>query len=279
MSRIGDIFLLARDTLGDLQKQRYTDDTLFRNLILAIKDIAIQTNLFKNIIDIPLIDGTATYQMPDGILNLSHVTYLGEALQLVSSGWMLANKEIAWRSRTVDLTTGGKLELAIYDEVKRKQIAVYPRPFNNFTSSYVSEPNEYGLVGNLETEEGLYDQPSPYGVIDELVDSSKSADIQTSAYGVVTAIEDEGVLTIYYSRCPPLPIDINDDFELDECFDAALKFYICGTALRNDVDAQNRQFGAEEFALYQRDVDAIIQLAHVDSVAAAWFESHYNPMG
>ena len=72
---------------------------------------------------------------------------------------------------------------------------------------------------------------------------------------------------------------LDDDFELDECFDAALKFYICGICLRNDVDQENRQMAAEEFGFYQRDIDAIIQLAHVDSVSAPSFESHYNPLG
>ncbi len=79
----------------------------------------------------------------------------------------------------------------------------------------------------------------------------------------------------------PIPSDgdVTEDFELDECFDMALKFYICGICLRNDVDQQNRQMAAEELALYQREVDAIIQLAHVDSVAVSWFESHYNAIG
>ena len=278
MSRISDIFLLCRDTLGDHSQQRYSNDTLMRNLLMAIKDIAVQTNLFKMTTKIPLIPGTAIYQMPDGILNLSHVTYENKHLPLHSSGWMEANLPCDWRNHTVDLTKG-KLIYAIYDEVKRKQIAVYPRPFGDSSGSYVSIPNEYGLVAGLESENGVYDQLTYEGIIGEFIDTETEGDIQLSPYGVVSAIEEEGILTIYYSRCPPLPDTINDDFELDECFDAALKFYICGIALRNDVDVANRQMASEEFKMYQRDVDAIIQLAHVDSVAANAFESHYNPMG
>lgn len=278
MSRISEIFLLARDTLGDHSQQRYTDDTLMRNLRMAIKDIAIQTNLFKMIITIPLINGHSTFKMPDGILNLSHVTYKKKELPLRSSGWMTANKAIDWRKDAVHIPEG-ELEYAVYDEVKRRQISTYPRAFGDFKTQYVSEPNEYGLAAGLTVPEGEYDQLTYYGVVGEFIDSSMEEDIQLSYYGVVTAIEEDDILTIYYSRCPPLPVTVDDDFELDECFDAALKFYICGIALRNDVDAANRQMASEEFALYQREVDAIIQLAHVDSVSAPSFESHYNPMG
>jgi len=278
MPRIDDIFLLVRDTLNDHDKQRWPDDTLMRNLRLAIKDIAIQTNLFKMIITIPLKNGTSIFKMPEGILNLSHVTYDREDLPLRSSGWMSANREIDWRTKAV-LLPDGELEFAVYDEVKRRELSTYPRAFGDFQQPYFSEPNEFGLVGDLTVPAGLYDQLSPYGVIAELVDSDMSDDIQTSYYGVVTAVEEGEVLTIYYSRCPPLPATMADEFELDECFDAALKFYICGTALRNDLDINNRTMASEEFALYQRDIDAIIDLAHVDSVAAAWFESHYNSMG
>jgi hypothetical protein len=249
-----------------------------RNLKLGIKDIAIQTNLFKMIITIPLINGKGVFQMPEGILNLSHVTYEQELLPLVSSGYMTANKKVDWRVDAVHIP-GGKLELAIYDEVKRREIAVYPRPFGDFKVKYVSEPNEYGLAAGLTVPGGDYDQLTYYGVVGEFIDSEMAQDIQLSYYGVVTAIEEDQVLTIYYSRCPPLPTTVDDNFEMDECFDNALKFYICGICLRNDTDMANRQMASEEFAMYQREVDAIIQLANVDSVAVNWFESHYNPIG
>jgi len=278
MTRIADIFLLARDTLGDHGQQRYTDDTLLRNLKLAIKDIAIQTNMFKMIITIPLINGHSTFKMPEGILNLSHVTYNNKELPLRSSGWMTVNIAVDWRIDAVEIPKG-ELEFAVYDEVKRRQISTYPRAFGDFKTPYVSEPNEYGLAAGLTVPEGDYDQLTYFGVVAEFIDSNMAEDIQTSYYGVVTAIEEDQILTIYYSRCPPLPDTVNDDFELDECFDAALKFYICGTALRNDVDASNRTMAAEEFGLYQRDIDAIILLAHTDSVSAPSFESHYNGMG
>lgn len=275
MSRIDGLFLLVRDTLHDHNKERWSDATLLRNLRLAITDIAIQTNLFKMIIQVPLDNGRGIYILPDGLLRLSHVTFDKEILPLCSSGHMDANFEIDWRTKGVQLPEG-KLERAIYDEIKRKELAVYPRPFGDFQTLYVSVPNEYGLFSSLED----YGQhPDEYGVVGQLVDTEISEEIQDSYYGVVTAVEETASLTIYYTRTPPLPDDITDDFELDECFDMALKFYICGICLRNDVDQQNRQMAAEELAMYQREIDAIIQLSQSDSVAAAWFDSHYNAIG
>jgi len=277
-TRIEDIFLLARDTLNDHKKERWSDDTLLRNLRMAIKDIAKQTGLFKNIVIVPLINGHSVYKLPDGILSLSHVTFNQELLPLRSSGWMLHNYQPDWRTETVDLTDAldqNLLEQAIYDEQKRKQLAVYPRPFGDMIEWYISVPDAYGLVGGIPE----YTQPTAYGVIAELVDADFAEDIQDSAYGVVTAIAEQGSLTVYFTECPPLPDTINDTMSIDECFDPALKFYICGMALRNDLDAINRQMASEEFTLYKRDVEAITELAHTDSVDPQAFESHYNPLG
>jgi len=273
-TRIEYILLLARDTLNDHKKQRWSDETLIRNMGMAIQDIAKQSSLFKNIVVVPLKNGHGTYQLPDGLLTLSHVTYGGIPLPLRSSGWMNANKMIDWRLEGVELPDDS-IEIAVFDEVKRKELAVYPKPFGDFVTPYVSLPNEYGLVG------GIYDytQPSPYGVIAELVDSDIAEERQTTAYGVVTGLLEEEALTIYFSECPALPTDINSELPLDSVFDPALKFYICGIALRNDIDANNRNMASEEFKLYERDLDSIIDLAHTDSVSAPNFESHYNPMG
>ena len=275
MSRIDDIFLLVRDTLNDPDAKRWSDAVLLRNLNLGIRDIAKQTNLFKNIIQVPLDNGRNIYILPDGILRLSHVVYNNKSLPLRSSGYMDKMYEMNWRTKGVELPDGA-LKEAIFDEVKRKELAVYPTPFGDFTVFYVSTPNEYGIFSSLTD---YTQQPDLYGVVGNLVDTEIAEEIQDSYYGVVTSVEEASSLTIYYSRCPPLPNDITDDFELDECFDMALKFYICGTALRNDLDVNNRQMASEEFVLYERDLDAIMDLASTDSVSASSFESHYNPTG
>ena len=273
-TRIEDIFLLARDTLNDHKKERWSDDTLMRNLRMATKDIAKQTGLFKNIVIVPLINGHSVYKLEDGTLTVSHITFNQIMLPLRSSGWMDTNMHPDWRTDTVELPDG-KLIYGIYDEVKRTQMGVYPRPFGDMSEWYVSVPNEYGLVGGIPE----YTQPTDHGVIAELVDAEFMEDLQDSAYGVVTAIVEQGSLTVYFTECPPLPDTIDDTMLLDECFDPALKFYICGICLRNDLDALNRAMASEEFTLYERELEAIYDLAHTDSVDAPWFESHYNPMG
>lgn len=278
MSRIDDIFLRVRDTLNDPNADRWSDANLLRNLQDGIKDVALQTHLYKHIKTIPLISGESTFQMPAGTLRLSHVTFRSELLPLVSSGYMEKHYPVDWRTHTV-LLPDGELELAIYDEVKRCEIATYPRPFGDFIIIYQNVPDEYGLVGALEFDGALYPQDSYNGVVNEFVDSDMARDIQDSYYGVVTAVEEVEILTIYYSRTPPLPTTTDDDLEIDECFDKALRHFVVGMCLRNEVDQQNRQFGSEELTIYQREVEAIIELSHVDSVDANWFESHYTGTG
>ena len=84
---------------------------------------------------------------------------------------------------------------------------------------------------------------------------------------------------VYYTECPQLPECVDDILPLDKCFDTALKHYIIAQALRNDLDVQNRQMGAEELEFYIRALNEIKDIADTDSVGAQWFESHYNPMG
>jgi hypothetical protein len=272
MSRIEDIFLLARDTLNDHKKQRWSDDTLMRNLRMGIKDIAKQTRLFKDIVVVPLKSGTGTYILPDGILSLSHVTFKKKLLPLVTSGFMTANYRIDWKTESVELPEGD-LETAIFDEVKRKELAVYPRPYGDMLQYYDSGP--YGLVGGITD----YLQDSEYGLVADLIDLDVDETVQTSFYGVISVLANQGSLTVYFCECPPLPETIEDDLQLDECFDPALKFYICGIALRNDLDVVNRQIASEEFTLYEREITVIYDLAVTDSVDAPWFESPYNPIG
>ena len=273
MSRIEDIFLLARDSLNDQNAQRWSDETLFRNLRMAIKDIATKSHIFKNQVNIALRNGISVYELPAGLLRVSHMTYANEQLPLVTSGWMLHNASPDWRTDVIEVPRQC-LKFGVFDEIKRQELALYPRPFGSFEYSYSSLPTPYGIVTDIEE----YDQLSYYGAVAD-IQSEGISEAQTSYYGVISDITEVDFVTVYYSECPRLPYVVTDTLPIDESFDSTLKFFITGMALRNDVDQMNRQIASEEFALYERDLEALIDLADTDSVAAPWFESHYNPMG
>ena len=271
MSRIEEIFLRARDTLNDHEKQRWSDATLLRNLNQGISDIAIQSGLFKNQIAIAINNGQEIYTIPDSVLRVSHCTFEWKPIPLVSSGWMNANKEPDWRfTVTEDCITH-----VVFDEVKRKELRVYPRPFGDYDPVYTLMDSVYGVT--VDIDEFTFD--TPYGVIGTITDPDIQAESLTELYGVLASMAVADAMIIYYTECPPLPTAIDQDPPLDSCFDTALKYYVVAMALRNDIDTQNRSMANEELVLYQRDLDEIVRLANTDGVSAPSFTSHYNPMG
>jgi len=271
MSRITEIFLRARDTLNDHEKQRWSDATLLRNLNQGITDIAIQSGLFKNSSAIALKNGQEIYTLPDTILRLSHCTYDWKPLPLRSSGWMDHNRETDWRFTVSE----DDITHVVFDEIKRRELRVYPRPFGDYDAMYELMDSPYGVVVAIDG----YDIDQPYGVIGNIVDPDINAESKDNLYGVLAGMTVAQAIIIYYTECPPLPTAIDQDPPLDICFDTALKYYVVAMALRNDVDAQNRSMANEELVLYQRDLDEIVRLASTDSVSAPNFESHYNAIG
>lgn len=271
MNRIQEIFSGARDTLNDQQKHRWADGTLLRNLRKGMQDIATKTHLFKNSVAIPLESGRYIYELPKNLLEVSHCTYDWEPLPMRSSGWMDKNRECDWRYTT---TTQGP-QLVVYDEIKRQQLRLYPRPFGQYNTEQAELLGPYGVTTGIAD----FDIDTPYGVASTILDPDVHAESASSIYGVVSGMVVAQAFVVYYTECPPLPYSIDEAPMLDECFDMALEHYVVARALRNDVDVQNRNMANEEFVLYQRALDAIAELAETDSVSSPNFESHYNPMG
>lgn len=58
------------------------------------------------------------------------------------------------------------------------------------------------------------------------------------------------VLSVYYLRKPKTIDSLDSELEVDSSFDAALKFYVTGSALTSSINSGDRAFGANEFARY-----------------------------
>ena len=275
--RIANIFLDVRDTLNDQQKQRYSDETLLRHLNSGIKDIALQTKLFKSNIVLPILEGVSVYALPSSVLRVSHCSYNWKPLALKSTGWMDHNKERDWKFTSIVRTSDSDkdyIKYAVFDDVKRRELLVYPRPFGEFDTSYVAS-DVYGVTTALEE----YTFDPLYGVVNTLVDSEIVSENNPGLYGILTDLVDSEAFIVYYTECPELPMCVTDDPPLDSCFDNALTFWITSRALRNDLDTQNRSMANEELEFYLRDLREIGGLASTDSVSAPSFESTYNGIG
>ena len=113
------------------------------------------------------------------------------------------------------LDDGGDLTNMVFDEVKRKKLRVYPRPMGDFQSDSTNEPDDLGLTASIDG----YTQYTSFGVIAETISEDVPEEVQSSPYGTVVSISNNESITIYYTRCPPLPYTTSDTIELDECFD------------------------------------------------------------
>lgn len=121
----------------------------------------------------------------------------------------------------------------------------------------VAQDPNYGIVTSISG----YSPDNNYGIVTGLNDEFT----MYSIYGVTTSIYNvEDYLTVYFCKKPDTIDSIYDDLEIDSMFDSAIKYYITGKALRDDMDTQNRTVGSEELAFYDRELKEIISNDSLD---------------
>jgi len=136
--------------------------------------------------------------------------------------------------------------------------------------------SDYGVVTNWTTElkdTGVHDeqfgvvvgiegltQNSDYGVLIDLnSDDIQVENFASGVYGVTVDIsETSDSLTVYYLKNPDDITSLDDVLEIDSIFNAAIKYYVVGKALRDDMDTQNRVVGNEELDFYARELTEAI---------------------
>ena len=277
MTRVTDILTRARDTLADPNKERWSDDRLLRLLDEAQKDFARQSRLLKGYANIPLIQYTATYALPEDCWLITRAHYAERNLQLVSHEAMDA-RDPGWYTRT-----GPYVEALVFDKRNEQEVRCYPIPDDSIvTSSYTfvqeGEP-EYSGAGRFGVVTALddYTFSSAFGTVTSLFDPTITTESFNSPYGVVTDIsETVGNIAIFYIRDPRSLLLLSDSLEISSRWDVALKHYVIGHAFLDDLDTQYQQRGATALQLYDRELALARATSVHDSTAAQIFESSYN---
>jgi len=290
MARIDEIFLRVRDTLADPNKERWDDNRLLRLLDEAQKIIALKTKLLKSSISIPLVVGVNTYSLPpstaQGVLVLNDA---GQAIQVTFNSLPYAlpsNIHIITRAvndlgvplkilshtqadekygANWETVTGPTIEALIYDKMDQNVIKIYPTPDNSIQGDVTTQ---------LATLNSLYGVTVSGGL-------ESTYDLMNSPYGVVTGIAQitNTSFTIFYVRKPADITTITDNLEISKFYDPALKFYICGMALRDDKDVQNRTLGNEELQLFQDKLNDIKSDSMVDFTSVSTEAQYDVPYG
>lgn len=247
-TRVEEILTRVRDTLSDSNKTRWSDDRLIRLIDEAQKDICRRAKLLRDVTTVAVFDGQQTYELPSNVLLLDRVLYNNDNIDLISH-LDLDKKDPSWET---SIGTPCKL---VFDKQNRRYIKLYPIPNTTEDSlNYDFGASVYDLYGIVtDMEDFLVD--SSYGVTTGMYDQDATEISFDTPYGVVAdfyEVTDE--LKVYYIKKPDDITSVDDVPEIDSMFDAAIKYYVTGKALRDDMDSQNRKVGSEELAFYDREL-------------------------
>lgn len=272
MSRVGDILVRVRDVIGDPDGSRWTDTALLRRFNEGQYDIGKKAELFKKTAAIQLIKGQFLYVMPDDFIKLKEVMFAYKPLTIEPAQQMIRKYGSDWRLHT----TENEVHTVVTDRQDAKTLRLYPRPFiDDLYDIYTFDSDTFGVTDELTD----YTFDAAYGVVGSIYDT-ELMDENLGLFGILVNALEGNFLTVEYVRRPTTVLTVDDDLEIPDAFDTALVRYISGTALRDDIDAQNRAMGNEELILYQNELSDIESVSKQSNTSIAHNnQSEYRGMG
>jgi len=243
MSRIDNIITRVRDTLADPSGDRWSDDRLIRLIDEAQKDLVRRAKLLRSKALIPIFSYGSVINLPTDMLLLDKVIYGGVDIPFISH--READKiDRNWESAT------GTPQYVVYDKQNKYKAKFYPVPIDIGPIDIVI--NDFGVITefpgiDFQSTAGVMTDLFPYNIVD-----------MNGDYGVTTDLIGSYAAVIYYLKKPSDIISLTDTLEIDDVYDKAIKFYVSGRALRDDMDTQNRAFGNEELKFYERELKEAI---------------------
>lgn len=261
MARVNDILTRARDTLAEKTPKRWKTDRLLRALSEGQKKIAQETLCVRESCTIQLCDNYHTYKLDttnvvaeggEAIAISAVRNHADKACRFVSTT-IIAEINADWRQETSDDITH-----IVYDKQKPLVFRVYPKPV-------ASKLTETGATLNVANE--------PFAdaaTICEAIATPSNFDITTELTPIKMLVE-------FYHVPPPIVTVADTNLLIPSYYDTALKHYVVGVTLRDDLDSQNRQYGAEELQFFADQYGFAKVLAEADNVDQG--DEHYAPVG
>lgn len=241
-----------RYSLSDTRRERWSDERLLSLMTEAIKELAAKTILFVETVIVVVQDDVVDIDLSDRAVKIVRAEYLDLPIEFKTFEEMDCYKK-QWQK-----DKGDKVEAIIYDKQKRGQVKLYPIPQNNI-ADYITYPNGvYGIVTDIS-----YSDIQP---------------VMYNNYGDISGIPENALIKFYYVRKHDNIVDVNQELNIDEICEAPIKRYVVGSALRDNIDAQNRTFGAEELNRYYQMVNEF-SLEKEQNFTRALKETQYRPMG
>jgi hypothetical protein len=283
MGRLANIIARARQTLADVDGDRFTDARLVVLAQDAQEDIVESANLLRKKIALAINISQASYTLPEDTLLVQRIMFNGQKVVPKS------HDDMDRISPTWENTTGSTVEHVVYDKIALRELIVYPIPSENVNSNTITITNEgvvatpvpaeialcynaltgFGVTVDLAELTATVVAPSatgvmtgltdftfdsPYGVTTSLTSDDVLLTEAFSSFGVVSDYAETEGLVIYYTSKPTDLVDVNSDLEIEPTWDRAIRYYIVGMALRDDKDTQNVAVAKEELRLYDRQL-------------------------
>ncbi len=236
---VNDVISAVRRRLGDVRKERWTDEQLILYTSLCQNDICIFTNFHRREGAIFLVDGKLKYSLPTDCIRVERLEYGGEFFPIESRN-------------TIDDGTA-LLPCALKDNLAYNEIEiVLGDSYDTLHSALVST---YGVL------------------VDSNTDAIDTSDCELmDDYGVLVDVDDTqapspdplGYLKVYYSAVPALVEELTDELVLPDMWISAFIHYVCGAALQDDNDANNIQRGEMELQKYNRMLTQLFKTSAKD---------------
>lgn len=226
----------VRRRLGDIKKERWSDETLLLYVSLCQNDICMFTNFYRKSAVIELLSETYVYDLPTDCMAVNRFEYAGKLLPVETRN-------------SIDAGTA-QYPLILKDNLPYNQMEFNIGPdYRTLTEALES------MFGVTIDAEGLLDL---FGVVSDVTTGEE--------YSL-------GYVTLYYTATPALLAMVDSDLPTDALllpdiwFQAFLHF-VCAMALQDDNDANNIQRGELEATKYVR------VLAHIQKSSAKDFTSN-----
>lgn len=225
--KAGDIITKARFTLSDTDKSRWSDERLLSLLNDALLDVALTTRLYNASGYIKLQKDIAVYDVSSFAIKVERVEHLSIPLAKVSFEEIDTMAGEGWQDEK-DKTPSH----IVYDLKRAGEFRIYPIPIEG-SNDFVESNSDYGIVTDLS-----------YKNIKMVV---------TGDFGDINAPNLGEYLKLYYISTPKELTSVLDDLEqvIDRTMLSSLAHYVSGAALRDNMDAHNRQVGNEELTFYE----------------------------
>ena len=264
---VSELLVRIRDTLADPLGDRWSDDRLLRLIDQGQKDLMVKTKGLRARTVIGVVAGREDYSLPDDVMLITRVTYNDKNIPLRTREQM-DRIDSDWETKTGDV-----LEYIVYNKNNYNQVRVYPILTGAGTDATTfSFDSDYGSITAIDG----YGAENDYGLSTQVYNSDYSATEVDSEYGVIVGMTEAEGFIVYYVKKPNKVLLASSELDINEFWHTALKYYVCGHALRDDMDTQNRQFGIEELALYELELGELQGHSSEDYAQTAEYSSNYR---